>query len=72
MYLVLEIQTMENGQVAHLLTQHADGNQAESKYHTILASAAISNLPKHSAVILDEEGSVFSSQCYKHGESESD
>lgn len=68
MFIVMEIQTLDNGQIGTLVNTYEDGLQAESKYHTILASAAISALPKHSAIILDEEGQSYASQCYKHGE----
>lgn len=68
MFLVIEIQTMAEDQVAYLVSTHKDGNLAESKYHTVLAAAAVSALPKHAAVILDEEGNLYTRQCYRHGE----
>lgn len=65
MFIVLEIQTNANNEVATLVSPALAGPQAESKYHTILAAAALSNLPKHAAVILDETGEVYAHQCYK-------
>lgn len=67
-YVVLEIQTMSNGQVACLATPYDNQLQAESSYHTVLAAAALSNLPRHAAVLLMSDGSVQMSQYYEHGE----
>ena len=67
-YIVLEAQT--NGtSTATLVNSYADRNQAESKYHTVLAAAAISELERHSAVLMDETGLCIRSQCYEHGAS---
>lgn len=68
MYLVIEIQTLENGEVANLITAHENEREANSKYHTILAAAAISNLPAHAAVIMTNEGYVQAQQCYVNNE----
>lgn len=67
-YVVLEIQTMSNGQVACLATPYDGQLQAESSYHTVLAAAALSNLPRHAAVLMTSDGSVQMSQYYEHGE----
>ena len=40
--------------------------EAESKYYSILAAAAISKVPVHSAIIVSEEGFPVKHQCYKH------
>lgn len=66
MYIVIEIQTNPNGAVGTLVDSYEDRGQAESKYHTILASAAISSLPCHAAVILDKQGGVLATACYEH------
>ena len=68
MFIVLEIQTNADGAVATLVDAFADRNQAEQKYHTILSYAAISELPKHAAVMLDEEGRFIKAECYEHGD----
>lgn len=67
-YVVLEIQTMDGGQVACLATPYDNQMQAESSYHTVLAAAALSSLPRHAAVLLTSDGSVQASQYYEHGE----
>lgn len=67
-YIVIEIQVNTDGTVGTLVTQFDNRNQAESTYHSILASAAISALPKHSAVILTDTGDIVASGCYVHRE----
>lgn len=67
-YVVLEIQTMADNQVACLTTSYDNQMQAESSYHTVLAAAALSNLPMHAAVLLTSDGSVQMSQYYEHAE----
>ena len=64
-YLVIELQTTENS-VANIVTTHDTINQAESKFHQILTSAAVSAVPVHSAVILTDEGHLMKHECYKH------
>lgn len=65
-YLVIEIQTHVDGQVGNIVTAYDDRNTAESAYHAILASAAVSSLPCHSALIVTEEAQVIAGARYKH------
>lgn len=71
-YYIVEIQQLPNGEYAHLVHWAFDADpdvarlKAESKYHQILASAAISETKKHSAVILSDEAFPCMHQCYKH------
>ena len=67
MYIVIELQKAADGNVANIVTSYNSLAEAESKYHSILASAAISELPIHSAVIVSEEGFAVESKCFKHG-----
>lgn len=66
MYIVVETQTNTNGTVGTLINSFEEQNAAENKYHQILASAAISALPFHSAFMLTDEGLMVKSECYKH------
>ena len=68
MFIVIEIQTSDT--VATITDTFTDRNQAESKYHQILYAAAVSNVPKHGAVLLTDEGERLKSECYYHGEEE--
>ena len=68
MYIVIELQTNANGTVGNFVWAYADGDVAFSKYHTVLAAAAVSELPCHSCVILRNDGTQIAGQAYKHGE----
>ena len=65
-YIVIELQKNTDGTVSNLVTSHETLAEAESKYHSILASAAISKIPVHSAIIVSEEGFPVKYQCFKH------
>lgn len=67
MYIVIELQKNAEGTVSNIVTAFENLAEAESKYYTILASAAINNVPVHSAIIVSEEGFPVKHQCYKHG-----
>lgn len=63
-YIVIEIQKNAQGQIANLVTSYDTKLEAESHYHTVLAAAALSNLPSHGAVIIDENCVPIAWQCY--------
>lgn len=63
-YIVFEIQTGTT--VATLVTSFDDRNAAESAYHQVLASAAISAVPIHSAMIITSSGIVIKNETYYH------
>ena len=65
-YIVIEIQTNTDGTVGNIVSSYDTRNEAESHYHSVLASAAVSALPEHSAVMITSEGKMCCSQCYKH------
>ena len=69
-YIVIELQRLASGAVANIVTSHDTRPQAEAKYHNILAAAAVSTIPAHSAVMVDEEGNLIDSKCYRHEETE--
>ena len=66
MFIVFEIQTNTNGSIGTLVNTYEDQNQAESAYHGVLTSAAISALPKHAYVLMSEQGFFIKSECYEH------
>lgn len=67
-YIVIELQTNADGTVANLVYAYTDRNEAEQKYHLVLSSAAVSQLPAHAAVLLTSDGRMLASQCYRHVE----
>ena len=66
MYIVIELQKNAEGVVSNIVTSHENLAEAESKYYSTLASAAVSKIPVHSAIIVSEEGFPVKHQCYKH------
>lgn len=64
MYIVIELQKTGD-QVANIVTSHASRQEAEAKFHTVLAAAAVSAVPVHSAVMLSDEGFPLRNECYK-------
>lgn len=71
-YYVIEIQQYQNGEFGHIVHFAYDDDadkarlKAESKYHEILAAAAVSDLPSHAATLIAQDGFPVMNQCYKH------
>ena len=64
-FVVMEIQS-NNETAATLINSYTDRNEAESKFHTILGAAAISNVLTHTAVLLTDTGKALKSETYRH------
>lgn len=65
-FIVIEMQTNSEGETALLTFQKATRAEADSQYYTILAAAAISQVPVHSAVMLTKDGGFVTSKAYDH------
>lgn len=63
-YLVVEIQTANDGTVSSLATAYDDQSKAESAYYGVLSAAAISSLQMHSAAILRNDGVLMMSRGF--------
>lgn len=64
-YLVIEIQKFSDGTVAvPPIASYDNFFDALSKYHTVLATAAISDVPVHTCVILNEVGQEIRMDSY--------
>lgn len=66
MYIVIELQKNAEGVVSNIVTSHETLAEAESKYYSVLAAAAVSEIPVHSAIVVSEEGFPVRHACYKH------
>lgn len=64
MYYVIELQTSTTGSVIPF--SFTDRDQAEAKYHSLLAVAATSTVPKHGAMLFNDDGFVIKSEVYNH------
>lgn len=69
-YVVIELQDLGE-QVANIVTAYASVNQAEQKYHEVLSAAAVSQVPVHSAIMLNSEGQYIKSEAYDHRQPDS-
>lgn len=67
-YIVIEIQKSAQGAISNIVTSYDTKLEAESHYHTVLAAAALSNLPSHGAVIIDENCMPIAWQAYSNSE----
>lgn len=66
MYIIQEIQTTGNTTALLPTLTRADRDEAESVFHQILASAAISSVNVHTAMMYDEHGNVIKREFYEH------
>lgn len=66
MYIIMEVQIFADGGISTPSYAYSDKNRAEQKYHTILASAAVSKLPRHTCFMLMDDGRVIRSESYEH------
>jgi len=67
MYFVIELQT-NAGQTGNLVYSYANRADADSKYYAVLAAAATSQIEKHAAILVSEEGFPLLHQCYIHNQ----
>lgn len=65
MFIVLELQSTGEA-VTHLFTSFQTRDDAESHFHTVLAAAAVSTIPAHSALLMTADGQVQRSETYYH------
>ena len=64
-YLVIEIQTNKDEAIGNLVFAFDTWNEAQSKYHYVLAAAAVSGLPVHAAMLVDNHGGLLESMAYE-------
>lgn len=65
MFAVIEIQ--KNGASATpITTLFTDKDEAYSKYHQVLAAAAVSEVEEHSAILVSEEGNYMLHEKFIH------
>ena len=65
-YIITEMQTDAEGVTAFLEDQKDNMYEAESVYFTKLASAAISNVPLHTVVLMTNDGFQLDHKSYDH------
>ncbi len=65
MYYIIEIQKYPAGDFGHIVHYADTRAKAEGKYYEVLSAAAVSELPQHSACLINDEGKQIMSKCYK-------
>ena len=65
LFIVIELQ--KNGaQIGNVVTSHETLQEAEYKFHTVAAAAAISNVEKHSVVLINDDGFTIERTAFEH------
>lgn len=70
MYQVIELQKLSETRLAAITNERSTRNEALSLYFQLLSVAALSTVPKHSVVILNEDGSEWMHYSFDHSGSE--
>ena len=65
-FYVLELQTTVGASGAVIPFTFSTRDEAEAKYHSLLAVAATSQVDKHGAMLFNEDGFVLKSEVYNH------
>lgn len=65
LFIVVELQ--KNGtEMGNIVTAHETLQDAQYKFHTVAAAAAISNVEKHSVVLLNDDGFPVERTTFEH------
>ena len=65
LFIVIELQ--KNGeQLGNIVTSHPTLQEAQHKFHMVAAAAAISNVEKHSVVLLKDDGFLVERITFEH------
>ena len=65
LFVVIELQ--KNGdQMGNIVTTHDTLQDAQHKFHTVAAAAAISTVEKHSVVLLNDDGFPIERTTFEH------
>lgn len=66
MYIVIELQTDNEGHTANIVSTKQTEPEAKSAFHSICAAAAISSLRYHTAIVVDPQGRYIARECFEH------
>ena len=65
LFIVIELQ--KNGQqMGNIVTAHETLQDAQHKFYTVAAAAAISNVEKHSIILLNDDGFPVERTTFEH------
>ena len=66
MFYIIEIQKTDDTHCAYLIHEKPTLNEAWSQYHLVLSAGAISKVPYHTAVLINDTGWTLANQTYEH------
>ena len=66
MYIVIETQTTNDSVAIAPPVSFNNIDKAYQKFYMILAAAAVSNIPIHAAIMLNEKGELIRSEYFDH------
>jgi len=58
-FVVVELQTLADGQIASITTDYDTRREAESHWHEVMKYAALNTIPVHAAIMVDNLGIVY-------------
>lgn len=64
-YTVIELQVVSN-QAANIVTSFTTLPEAENKFHTVAAAAAISSVERHTVLLIDSQGFKIERASFDH------
>lgn len=65
-HFIIEIQKTETGAAIVPPVGYDNREQAEQKYHNTLAAAAVSQVPAHTVLMINDTGDVVKAETYYH------
>ena len=67
-YIVLEIQRFSAEQIAIVtpIFTSSNRNAAESEWHRLCSIAAVSSVPRHTVILIDDMGIMYTMKSYEH------
>lgn len=68
MYVLIEMQKLGDTVAIPPIATKADRNEAESEFHRLCSIAAVSSVPIHTVMMVDEYGNTQRAEHYEHGE----
>lgn len=66
MYIVIEIQKNDDAPAAVLTYVFDTYNEAMQKFYLICSFAAVSEIKKHTALVMTTDGDIYQQQAFNH------
>ena len=66
MYVIIELQTDVEGHTSIIPTTKSTESLGYQEYYRVLGAAAVSNVYRHAAIFMNEQGLPIETKCFKH------